>query len=173
MQTFGDLVTFNPHIHALVADGVFMPSGTFRVLPPLPADALAEALRHKVLTFLCAEGRLDPELAGRMLKWRHSGFSVHNQVRVKAGDATGRRCKANWARLIQKVYEIDPLQCSNCGGAMRIIALIDEPAGIKRILKHLKARDPGPDTIQPSGRDPPWPQGENLQLTYHPVSDIA
>ena len=33
VQTFGDLVTFNPHIHALVADGVFLPSGTFRVLP--------------------------------------------------------------------------------------------------------------------------------------------
>ena len=31
MQTFGDLVTFNPHIHALVADGVFLPSCTFRV----------------------------------------------------------------------------------------------------------------------------------------------
>ncbi len=41
--------------HALVADGVFLPSGTFRVLPPLPADALAEALRHKVLAFLCAD----------------------------------------------------------------------------------------------------------------------
>lgn len=26
VQTFGDLVTFNPHIHALVADGVFMPA---------------------------------------------------------------------------------------------------------------------------------------------------
>lgn len=26
-----------------------------------------------------------------MRQWRHSGFSVHNQVRVKAGDARGRR----------------------------------------------------------------------------------
>jgi hypothetical protein len=30
VQTFGDLVTFNPHIHTLVADGVFLPTG---VLP--------------------------------------------------------------------------------------------------------------------------------------------
>jgi hypothetical protein len=37
VQTFGDLVTFNPHIHALVAEGVFLPSGTFQVLPSLPA----------------------------------------------------------------------------------------------------------------------------------------
>lgn len=69
---------------------MFGPSGTFRVLPPLPADALTEALRHKVLTFLCAEGRLDLDLAGRMRHWRHSGFSVHNQVRIKADDAKGR-----------------------------------------------------------------------------------
>ena len=52
VQTFGDLVTFNPHIHALVADGVFLSSGTFRVLPPLPETALCAALRHKVLGFL-------------------------------------------------------------------------------------------------------------------------
>ena len=35
VQTFGDLVTFNPTIHALVADGVFLPSSTFRLLTPL------------------------------------------------------------------------------------------------------------------------------------------
>ncbi len=34
-----------------------------------------------------------------------------------------RRCKANWARLIQKVYEVDPLECPHCGATMRIIAL--------------------------------------------------
>jgi len=56
---------------------------------------------------------------------------------------------------------------------MRIIALIDDDAVIERILRHLKVWDPGPATIQPAGRDPPWPQGENLPLTYHPVPDIA
>ncbi|MFM9971291.1 MAG: transposase zinc-binding domain-containing protein [Burkholderiales bacterium] len=34
VQTFGDLVTFNPHIHVLAADGVFAEDGTFFVLPP-------------------------------------------------------------------------------------------------------------------------------------------
>jgi hypothetical protein len=71
VQTFGDLVTFNPHIHALVAEGVFLPSGTFQVLPSLPAAVLREGLRHKLLDFLCTEGVLDAELAQRMLKWRH------------------------------------------------------------------------------------------------------
>ena len=44
VQTFGDLVTFNLHIHALVADGVFLPSGTFRVLPPLPETEQPQAV---------------------------------------------------------------------------------------------------------------------------------
>lgn len=29
IQTFGDLVTFNPHVHVLAADGVFRPDGVF------------------------------------------------------------------------------------------------------------------------------------------------
>ncbi len=40
VQTFADLVTFSPRIHAPVADGVFLPSGAFQVLPPLPEAAL-------------------------------------------------------------------------------------------------------------------------------------
>lgn len=96
VQTFGDLVTFNPHIHALVADGVFLPSGAFRVLPPLPEPSLCEALRHRVLGFLCAEGALAADLAQRMLGWRHSGFSVHNRIRSKASDAEGRQRLARY-----------------------------------------------------------------------------
>lgn len=91
VQTFGDLVTFNPHVHALVADGVFYPSGSFRVLPPIPEDVLREGLRHRLLEFLCHEAGFDPELATRMRQWQHAGFSVHNQIRVKAGDAEGRK----------------------------------------------------------------------------------
>jgi len=29
----------------------------------------------------------------------------------------------SWARLIQKIYEVDPLACPKCGGTMRIIAI--------------------------------------------------
>ena len=34
--------------------------------------------------------------------------------------------KAIEARLIQKVYEVDPLACPNGGATMRIITLIDD-----------------------------------------------
>ena len=34
--------------------------------------------------------------------------------------------RQNWARLIQKVYEFDPLICPKCQGPMRIISFIEE-----------------------------------------------
>jgi len=42
-----------------------------------------------------------------------------------------------WARLIQKIYEVDPLTCPKCHGSMKIIAFIEQEEVIKKILKHL------------------------------------
>ncbi|MDD5658472.1 MAG: hypothetical protein PHR39_00445 [Actinomycetota bacterium] len=41
------------------------------------------------------------------------------------------------ARLIKKIYEVDPLTCTNCGGSMRIIAFIEDYKVIKKILDWL------------------------------------
>ena len=45
--------------------------------------------------------------------------------------------KQNWARLIQKIYEVDPLVCPKCQGQMKIISIIDDFEIIDKILKHL------------------------------------
>jgi len=45
--------------------------------------------------------------------------------------------RRNWARLIQKIYEVDPLICPKCAGEMRVIAFIEDPDVIQQILKHL------------------------------------
>ncbi len=99
------------------------------------------------------------------MKKRYTGFRQESPANT--------RRKASWARLIQKVYEVDPLECLNCGSNMRIIALIDNVDVVERILRHLDQWDPQPDTLTPAGPDPPLPQGEALPLTYHPVPDIA
>ena len=75
---------------------MFLPAGTFRVLPPQPEDTLCEALRHKLLAYLCTEGMLAADLAERMLTWPHSGFSVHNRIRSKATDADARQRLARY-----------------------------------------------------------------------------
>ena len=45
-----------------------------------------------------------------------------------------------WAVLITRIYEVDPLVCPKCGGTMRVIALIQEPKVIDKILKHLRTK---------------------------------
>ena len=52
-------------------------------------------------------------------------------------DQSCERQAANmaWTRLIKKVYEIDPLECPRCGAKMRIIALVEQPCVIQRILR--------------------------------------
>ena len=44
---------------------------------------------------------------------------------------------ANWARLIKKVFEFDPLLCSKCGSTMKIKAFITDYNEISRITKNL------------------------------------
>ncbi len=43
-------------------------------------------------------------------------------VAVQEADApTAARARSTWARLIHKVYEVDPLECQKCKGPMRPI----------------------------------------------------
>jgi len=57
----------------------------------VPERLLAEGFRRAVLDFLVQNEALSEELRGRMLAWRYSGFSVHNEVSVAAEDAEGRK----------------------------------------------------------------------------------
>jgi hypothetical protein len=52
-------------------------------------------------------------------------------------DRSPAACRKGWARLIQKIYEVDPLICPKCRGTMRIISFIEDPDVVKTILKHL------------------------------------
>jgi hypothetical protein len=82
--------------------------------------------------------------------------------------------RSTWARLIHKVYEVDPLECPRCKGPMRVIALIDDAPVIRKILRHLGlwASQQTPRTrIRPPALDPPG-QSKPV-LTCHPVPDIA
>ena len=57
------------------------------------------------------------------------------------------RAKAAWARLIRKVYEADPLQCPKCKAPMRVIALIDDPGVVRRILPRCGCVTPGRNLV--------------------------
>ncbi|MFW6234287.1 MAG: hypothetical protein ACOC4I_02790 [Spirochaetota bacterium] len=44
--------------------------------------------------------------------------------------------KRAWARLLAKVYEVDPFVCPKCGADMKVIAVIEDPEELGRILRH-------------------------------------
>ena len=237
VQTYGDFLNFNPHLHAIVSDGCFLPDGEFRVAPWLTALNLDEAFRYEVLNMLKKEGKINDAVIENMMSWHHSGFNVHIGERIWPDDEKGlenlaryiiracfsqermvyipvedavdgaanviyaskdgktretfdaldwlahlvthvpdryeqtvryygyysnksrglrekadtddvipvivkdqissRQWRQNWARLIQKIYEVDPLLCPKCQGKMRIITFIEDDKVIEKILKHL------------------------------------
>jgi hypothetical protein len=66
----------------LVADGLFVRSGLFYVLPDVSLKPLEELFRARVITFLVNRGLLPPERANMLRGWVHSGFNVHHSRRV-------------------------------------------------------------------------------------------
>ena len=60
--------------------------------------------------------------------------------------------KASWARLLRKIFEVDPLLCGRCGARMQVIAVITDPKVIDRILRH-RASGRGHDPFE--SRAPP------------------
>ncbi|GHL78620.1 hypothetical protein ECZU34_63680 [Escherichia coli] len=81
-----------------------------------------------------------------------------NKVRVADEPATPaqRRASMTWAQRLKRVFNIDIETCSGCGGAMKVIACIEDPIVIKQILDHLKhkAETSGTGAL-PESRAPP------------------
>ena len=48
-----------------------------------------------------------------------------------------RRASMSWAQRLKRVFGIDLETCPACGGAVRIIACIEDPLVIEKILTHL------------------------------------
>ena len=231
IQTFGDMLGFNPHLHILCADGGFKDNGTFYAAgKDLNAESLEPLFRHKLLSMLVKRGIITERVIELISSWHHSGFNVYCSDRIyprsaqsmenlaryiirasfsqerlsylsessrviykskdgsdteefdsldfiaclsshipnkneqmvrylgfysnvcrgkrkKQGsaeseyviedDSYNKGCSKSWARLIKKIYEVDPLVCPKCGGKMRIIALLEDYNVIKKILDWL------------------------------------
>ncbi|HYN05564.1 MAG TPA: transposase zinc-binding domain-containing protein [Vicinamibacteria bacterium] len=60
-----------------------------------------------------------------------------------------RRSSPTWARLIARIYQVDPLVCTRCGRKMQMIAFLTDQLSIKRILDHLGLSEPPQDKPPP------------------------
>jgi hypothetical protein len=253
VQTFGDFLNFNPHLHIIATDGCFNKENDFMVGLSPKAEDLIPAFKHAIFKLLLKEGKISKAVIENMNSWVHDGFHVYcgkaiyswnndglerlGQYIVRAplsqermtyiseeqsndgkakvvykgkiskktqvfsaldwlarlvthipnkgeqmvkyyghysNKSRGLRKKEehihkssecnecnetndidaeinklmfsnmkrkkfnkSWAKLIQKVYNVDPLKCPHCLGNMKIISFIEEEPVIKKILKHL------------------------------------
>jgi hypothetical protein len=55
-----------------------------------------------------------------------------------------------WARRLKRVFGIEIELCARCGGRLKVIASIEEPALIERILAHRRER--GEEAAPPVSR---------------------
>ena len=65
-----------------------------------------------------------------------------NKATMAASEATpvARHAAMSWAQRLKRVFNIDIETCSVCGGSMNVIACIEDPPVIKKILTHLRAK---------------------------------
>jgi hypothetical protein len=51
---------------------------------------------------------------------------------ILEANESSKEYRKNWARLIQKIYEVDPLTCPKCSRKMKVISVIEEEDVIKK-----------------------------------------
>lgn len=105
------------------------------------------------LDFMARLAALVPKPRVHLTRY-HGVFAPHSALRAEVTPAgRGKRIGAterspaerhramSWAQRLKRVFRIDIEQCERCGGKVRIIASIDDPQVIGKILSHLQARE--------------------------------
>jgi hypothetical protein len=101
--------------------------------------------------------RVIPEAEGSSTSW-HPGCQSGVEAQATDPEKTKKKrgCQLRnypWARLMERVFELDVLACQRCGGRMRILAAIDSPDAIRKILNCLGLSTRNPP-IAPAASDP-------------------
>jgi len=63
---------------------------------------------------------------------------------TKAPDAWSRLRRQSWARLLQKIYEVNLFICPKCQGTMTVAAVIEDPAELAKIIEWAKKQEQEP-----------------------------
>lgn len=116
IHTFGEYLDFHPHLHALVADGLFMRSGVFHVLPDVSLRPLEELFRARVIAFLLEKGLLPPQRAQMLRGWKHSGFNIHHSRRVGPDEDRDRERLAQY--IIRSPFSLKKMRLAGPGGSI-------------------------------------------------------
>ena len=89
IQTFGDLINWHSHVHAIVTEGGFTANGHFVRLPDINKFRCLVLWQNKVFDLLLREEKIGEDVVRSMRQWTHSGFSIDNTLRIEANDGKG------------------------------------------------------------------------------------
>ena len=90
-HSFASDLSFHPHWHLIISDGVFTPDGDFYHLWSWDTEAILEDLRSSILGAFVRWSKLSPEVAEKLGSWEseRSGFSCFVTEQTEADDKEG------------------------------------------------------------------------------------
>ena len=87
---------------------------------------------------------------------RGKGRKRRSDERGQSSSSAARRAAMTWAQRLKRVFNIDIETCPKCGGAVKIIACIEDPVVIDKILIHLDKKAASTEQVlRPHPRAPP------------------
>ena len=105
------------------------------------------AARSRWRARVVAYGRVAPEPTASTAPLAPGSQSTSEGTKAKSGSRGW-----SWAALMHRAFAIDVLACPHCGGRLRLIATLHDPAVIRKLLAHVG--------MAPSGLRPgPAPPG--------------
>lgn len=76
LQTAGEALNWNPHLHGMIADGVLAADGTFNQFSEIDLRAIQDRFTELVLGAFAKRELITDEVMSQILSQEHSGFSV-------------------------------------------------------------------------------------------------
>jgi hypothetical protein len=75
-QTAGESLNFHPHLHGILANGVWGEDDVFSPFTEIDLKALNLEFAKRILVALCKKGLIDSSDVAQVLSQEHTGFSV-------------------------------------------------------------------------------------------------
>jgi Putative transposase len=110
--------------------------------PPVAASHARTTVADAPPTSPTTEARL---LAANIIGVRHWSRILHGALYAAAP-------RIDWARLLRRTFDVDVLRCAACGGRLRVVREVNDPAAARLVLESLalpsdppraaRARDP-------------------------------
>ena len=77
-------------------------------------------------------------------KWveSHAKVGERGDLEVaEAPDTWSRLRRKSWARLLKKIFEVDPFLCPKCGGTMAVVAVIEDESELETLIEWSKKEE--------------------------------